>query len=158
MEKNKNYLNIDQAKIIDLYQNKNYSMKKIANLFGCSYVTIYNRLKECGVKRNNKSRSISKKGVKNPAWISGSLYRGGYLFVKADNHPHKNNKGYVAQHRLVAEQKLGRYLVEGEIAHHLDNDKVNNSIDNIHVFNNISEHNTYHQFLNRIVKEELNGN
>jgi hypothetical protein len=47
-------------------------------------------------------------------------------------------KGYVKvngrhEHRSVAEQKLGRPLMPGEIVHHKDSNKKNNSPDNLEV-------------------------
>lgn len=37
------------------------------------------------------------------------------------------------EHRVVAEQKLGRALLPGEIVHHIDGDKLNNHPDNLEV-------------------------
>lgn len=47
-------------------------------------------------------------------------------------------------HRIVAEQKLGRPLRPGEIAHHEDRNKRNNAPDNITVLENQSEHAKLH--------------
>jgi hypothetical protein len=37
------------------------------------------------------------------------------------------------EHRVVAEQKLGRKLITGEIVHHIDGDKLNNDPSNLEV-------------------------
>lgn len=47
-------------------------------------------------------------------------------------------------HRVVAEQKLGRPLIPGEIVHHEDENKANYSQDNLLVFENQSQHISYH--------------
>jgi len=43
-------------------------------------------------------------------------------------------------HRQIAERKLGRKLLPGEIAHHVDRNKLNNLDDNIDVLPSQSEH------------------
>lgn len=46
-------------------------------------------------------------------------------------------------HRVVAEQKLGRALVAGEIVHHIDGNKRNNAPENLQVMTQ-SEHTRLH--------------
>lgn len=58
-------------------------------------------------------------------------------------------KGYVKrggrhEHRAVAEEKLGRALLPGEIAHHKDENKQNNDPDNIEVLPSQAEHARLH--------------
>jgi len=48
------------------------------------------------------------------------------------------------EHRIVAEQKLGRKLLPGEIVHHIDENKKNNHPDNIQIFSSQSEHAKHH--------------
>lgn len=92
-------------------------------------------------------------GSKNPNWKGGRLKSGnGYIMVWRPDHPHSDNKGYVAEHRLVMEQKLGRYLVEGEIVHHLNSIRDDNAPENLSLTNHsnyIAKHNS-----ERIWKEE----
>lgn len=56
-----------------------------------------------------------------------------------------NKKGYVKyygrhEHRIVAEKKIGRKLMKGEVVHHIDGDKRNNKPDNLMVLSSQSEH------------------
>lgn len=58
------------------------------------------------------------------------------------------NEGYVYEHILVAEKKLKRYLLPGEIVHHLDTDRSNNSPHNLVVVSKHT-HNTIHAWINK---------
>lgn len=49
------------------------------------------------------------------------------------------------EHRIVAEQKLGRPLIPGEVVHHIDGDKQNNSPENLMVFKSQKEHADWHK-------------
>jgi hypothetical protein len=49
------------------------------------------------------------------------------------------------EHRIVAEQILGRPLKPGEIVHHIDRDKRNNAPENLMVFASQAEHAAYHK-------------
>lgn len=53
------------------------------------------------------------------------------------------------EHRVVAEQMLGRPLRSGEIVHHEDENKRNNAPDNLRVFASQKEHAQYHAKVNR---------
>ena len=48
------------------------------------------------------------------------------------------------EHRAVAEQILGRPLLDGEVVHHIDGDKRNNRPENIMVFRSQADHAKYH--------------
>jgi len=69
----------------------------------------------------------------------------GYKYVYAPNHPHArgSKKLYVAEHRLVMEKKIGRYLLADEIVHHVNEDKLDNRVENLLIMTT-SEHDQYH--------------
>lgn len=72
---------------------------------------------------------------------------GGYRFIYAPKNPRTNkDTGYVSEHILVAEEKIGRFLKKEEVVHHLDKDKLNNDPENLVVCKDASEHyNKYHK-------------
>jgi predicted DNA-binding protein len=51
-------------------------------------------------------------------------------------------------HRAVAEEKMGRKLLPGEVVHHIDGDKTNNSPENLQVMSN-SDHVKLHGLIRR---------
>jgi hypothetical protein len=79
-------------------------------------------------------------------------YNKGYRIIRADgrvliffpSHPRSDKKGYIFEHVLVAEQKLGRLLDPGEVVHHKDGNRGNNSPENLEVFRNNGEHISFH--------------
>lgn len=50
------------------------------------------------------------------------------------------------EHRVVAEQKIGRPLKKGEVVHHIDGNKRNNDPDNLMILDSQSEHCKIHGF------------
>lgn len=73
---------------------------------------------------------------KNPNWKYGKYTtKAGYVYLLSPKHPsainNKNNRGYVAEHRLVMEKILGRYLDKQEYVHHRNGIKNDNRIENL---------------------------
>lgn len=70
-------------------------------------------------------------------------HRSGYVYIYAPEHLEANTRGYVYEHRVIAEQKIGRRLFENEIVHHKDENRWNNSPDNLEVMDR-AEHARLH--------------
>ena len=74
-------------------------------------------------------------------WKHGEKLMKGYLYRRTPSHPNGTKHGnYVAVHRLVMEEKLGRYLLTTEVVDHIDFDITNNHPDNLRVFQSNGEH------------------
>lgn len=58
----------------------------------------------------------------------------GYLYVRAEEHPRATKSGYVLEHILVMEKKLGRLLTEGENVHHINGIKDDNRAENLELW------------------------
>ena len=97
------------------------------------------------------------KGIMKPN--SGSFYKGqsplnwkggkvkhseGYFLIYKPKHPFKNKDGYMFEHRIIMEQKLGRFLESKERVHHINGDKTDNRISNLMLFANESKHQKFH--------------
>lgn len=88
-------------------------------------------------------------GPANPNWRGGrTLHRKGYVYRYAPEHPRASN-GYVFEHILVAEKKLGRHLLPGETIHHINHKRDDNRPENIRVFDSPGAHTKYHAALRR---------
>ena len=62
--------------------------------------------------------------------------------------------GWIFEHRIVAQRKLGRPLLPQEEVHHIDDNGKNNHPDNLMVFPNHKEHMKHHHDLARAKTEE----
>ena len=66
--------------------------------------------------------------------------RRGYVTHYRPSHPRCNGHGYVKEHILVAERKLGRLVARGEYIHHVNGRKNDNDPKNLEVFPNQQAH------------------
>lgn len=74
-------------------------------------------------------------------WKGGVKIAKGYLYKRVQSHPNKSKHGgYVAVHRLVMEQVIGRFLMANEVVDHIDGNTMNNEPSNLRLFQSNAEH------------------
>ena len=71
------------------------------------------------------------RGKNHYFWKGGKCKTGGYIKVKAYNHPDRDAQNYVREHRLVMEKILGRRLKSWEEIHHINGIKTDNRPKNL---------------------------
>lgn len=89
----------------------------------------------CSLSCSSKVKSqkiVRGRGPENPNWRGGQT-KGtrGYWYVWKPEHPMASKLGYVKRANLVMEEKIGRFMVPGEVAHHENEQKDDDSPDNL---------------------------
>ncbi len=79
-------------------------------------------------------------GKNNPNWKGGKIIVDGYRYIYNPSHPNATKDGYVTEHRLNMEKKIGRLLSPKETIHHLNHDRLDNRIDNLHLCSSNGSH------------------
>lgn len=90
---------------------------------------------------------MAQKGKSNPNWRGGrSITQHGYVLVRVGKDHHLADvRGYAYEHRVVAEQKLGRKLKPIELVHHINGNRTDNHPENLETVGGNAEHYVHHR-------------
>ncbi|HXG36533.1 MAG TPA: HNH endonuclease [Dehalococcoidia bacterium] len=100
------------------------------------------------IRKSNENRG---RREFSPSWKGGrTIYPNGYALIYLPEHPRAHPNGYVYEHIVVMERKIGRPLLGGERVHHLDHDKLNNSSENLMLLESQADHMRLHKALSNL--------
>jgi hypothetical protein len=87
------------------------------------------------------------RGARNSKWKGGRKHTLGYVKLRRRDHPAADCQGYVMEHRLVMEQRIGRLLTSREVVHHVNGQKDDNVPENLWLFADDPSHRSWHAML-----------
>ena len=137
---------IGSKELYRLYSVDKLTCAQIATIYKCCQGTILYRLRGLAIRRRTHSERIKlayaigtldRKGDKCPKWKGGrTVGKRGYVSIYVDPSSSYHSmcvkgQNYVAEHRLVMAQHLGRPLLSCEIVHHINGVKGDNRIENL---------------------------
>ena len=115
-------------------------------LFKCGYCNkLVEKIHRDGLKAKSCSHECYALNREKRGAYKSVVMISKYKHIYKPKHPHAigTKNLYVAEHRLVMEECLNRYLTDAEIVHHIDKDTLNNNISNLEMMT-VSQHNCHH--------------
>lgn len=145
----------DKEWLFQQYIKLDKTQEQIANLCKVGQWTISKWLNKYKIPIKQ-----TKKREKSHRWKGGIIRtKDGYIGIYKPNHPRADpTTGYVFEHILEVEKKIGRTVKKNEIIHHIDENKGNNIIANLFVCKNQKEHQKIHQQLAQVAIQLYNLN
>lgn len=129
----------DREWLYNKYINELKSTETIAKEVGVDGGTIWYWLNK--LKIPIRSISEAQTGALHRGWKGGRTSNRGYIYLLMPEHHRANSNGYVREHILIMEKKLGIPIKRTEVIHHIDGNPSNNDPNNLHLYKNHSEHN-----------------
>lgn len=126
--------------LIKEYVDKKKSIRQIAIDINATVGAVNSAIRWLGIETRKSREAYDLKYPNGRFGENAANWRGGrrktgkggrYMTIYKPEHPHASYDGYVMEHRLVMEKKIGRFLTEEEIIHHLDGNGQNNDILNL---------------------------
>lgn len=132
-------IHLDIDRLRHLIEVETLTHQQVGQILGASSDTIARACKRHGVKTQ---RTGPRGGERHPEWKGGrQIDADGYVLVwTPPGTPGRRGSGYILEHRMLAERRLGRHLKRSEVVHHVNGDKQDNRLENLVVFENNANH------------------
>lgn len=110
-------------------------------------LTKESREKSGYARRGRKFTEEHRRNIAKAKTLHGPGHRkpreDGYISVYYPEHPSATKDGYVMEHRLLMEKKIGRLLEKDEVVHHKNHNRKDNRLDNLQLMT-FKEHAALH--------------
>lgn len=130
---------IDRQAVRAMIEDQRMTQRQVAQELHCSLSAIE---RVCQLLRLETARTGPRSGQDHRGWKGGRcLDKHGYVEIYAPLHPHaRKSNGRIAEHRLVMEVHLGRYLDPEEVVDHRDDHPSHNWPENLRAFATNADH------------------
>lgn len=130
-------IHLDPVVLRELVEHQKLQQWAVAQRLGVSRDTVGQACKDLGIATQ---RTGPRSGSLHTGWKGGRRVVKGYVYLHRPDHPRATKSGYVAEHRLVMESVLGRFLEVWEVVHHKNDLPADNRPDNLELFANNASH------------------
>lgn len=131
------FSSLDPASLRAMIETERLTQREAAQRLGVSLSCVERSCKRLGLATQ---RTGPRSGAGHTGWKGGVRIVKGYRYLHRPGHPMATVQGYVAEHRLVMAEAVGRMLDPQEVVHHVDGDPLNNERANLELFATNADH------------------